>query len=188
MWNEFLDFCITLENGDKAGWVQAFGAISAIFASGLIASCQAKSQYKNSLNLQNIQDKNKELILTEAVVEIIKNSVARVRYVSDSLSTRQNVYDVANKLKYYDFEALNDIIESLKQIPLKDLPSAKLVTAVMTLISGIRQLDIQVDKTIAYYSKMDSADYEIFFTTLHQIKESTLKTYEESMNYLNQLK
>ena len=111
-----------------------------------------------------------------------------MRYVSDSLSTRQNVYDVANKLKYYDFEALNDIIESLKQIPLKDLPSAKLVTAVMTLISGIRQLDIQVDKTIANYSKMDSADYEIFFTTLHQIKESTLKTYEESMEYLNQLR
>lgn len=188
MWELLVDFLAKLGSGDKAGWAQAIGTILAIFGSGAIAVWQAKSQYKNSLKLQNIQDKNKEIVLTESVVEIIKNSAARVRYVADSLSSRQDVYDVANKLKYYDFEGLHDIIESLKQIPLKDLPSAKLVTVVMTLISGIRQLDIQVDKAIGNHSKMDSADYDVFFKTLLQIKDSTSKTYEESLEYLNGLK
>ena len=187
MW-EFLDFLPNLGNGDKAGWAQAVGTILAIFGAGAIAAWQAKLQYKNSLKLQAIQDKNKEIVLTESVVEIIKNSASRVKYVHDSLSSRQAVYDVANKLRYYDFEGLNDIIESLKQIPLKDLPSAKLVTAVMTLISGVRQLEIQVDKAIANHSKMDSADYEVFFKTLLQIKDSTAKNYDECLRYLVGLK
>ena len=185
--DHLLEFFSQLENGDKAGWLQAIGTILAILASGWIAAWQAKSQYKNSLKLQDIQDQNKEIVLTKSVVEIFKNSAARVRYVFDNLSTRQDVYDVAIKKKYYDFEGLNDVIESLKQIPLKDLPSPVLVTAVMRLISGIRQLDIQVDKAIAEHSKMDSSDYNEFFQTLLQIKDSTAMTYEETKEYLNSL-
>lgn len=186
--DSILEFFCKLEDGDKAGWLQAIGTVLAILASGWIAVWQAKKQYKNSLRLQDIQDKNKEIILTESVVEIIKNSAARVKYVYDSLSTRQDVYDVATKNKYYDFEGLSDVIESLKQIPLKDLPSPVLVTAVMTLISGIRQLEIQVDKAIANHSKMDAADYDVLFKTLLQIKNSTAQTYHESQKYLESLK
>ena len=181
------EFFSTLGKGDLAGWTQAVGTILAILASGWIAVWQAKKQYKNSLMLQGDQDKNKEIVLTEAVIEIFKNSAARVRYVFDNLSTRQDVYDVATKKKYYDFEGLNDVIDSLKQIPLKDLPSPLLVTAVMRLISGIRQLDIQVDKAIAEHSKMNSSDYNEFFQTLLQIKDSTAMTYEETKEYLNSL-
>ena len=167
------EFFSKLDNGDLAGWAQAIGTVLAIIVSGWIAVWQAKKQYENSLRLQNIQDKNKEIVLTEAVVEVIKNSAARVKYVYDSLGSRRDIYDVADKVKYYDFEGLNDVIESLKQIPLKDLPSAKLVTDVMTLISGIRQLEIQVDKAIAKNSKMDANEFEIFLKTLLQIKDST---------------
>lgn len=147
-----LDFFYKLNNGDKAGWIQALGSVFAILASGLIAAWQAKSQYKNSLRLQRIQEKNKEIVLTESVIEIIRNSASNVEHVYESLSTRQDIYDVATKNKYYDFEGLNDVIHSLKQIPLKDLLSPKLVTAIMILISSIRQLEIQVDKTIQNHS------------------------------------
>lgn len=186
--NSILEFFSKLENGDKAGWLQAIGTVVAILASGWIAVWQANKQYKNSLRLQDIQDKNKEIILTESVVEIIKNSAARVKYVYDSLNTRQDVYDIAIKNKYYDFEGLIDVVESLKQIPLKDLPSPMLVTSVMTLISGIRQLEIQVDKAIANHSKMNASDYSVFFQTLLQIKNSTAKTHQDSEQYLKELK
>ncbi len=186
--DSILDFFCNLQNGDKAGWIQAIGTVLAILASSWIAAWQAKSQYKNSLKLQNIQDKNQEIVLTESVVAIIKNSASRVKYVYDTLSTRQDVYDVALKIKYYDFEGLKDVIESLKQIPLKDLPSPKLVTAIMILISSIRQLEIQVDKTIAHHSKLNASEYSTFFLTLLQIKDSTEKTYEDSEQYLKVLK
>ena len=91
--DSIVEFFYRLEDGDKAGWLQAIGTVLAILASGWIAVWQAKKQYKNSLRLQDIQDKNKEIILTESVVEIIKNSATRAKYVYDSLSTRQDVYD-----------------------------------------------------------------------------------------------
>ena len=78
MWEFIKDFYNTLGNGDKAAWAQALGTVLAILATGLIAIWQSKIQYKNSRELQAIQDLNKEIILTQAVVKIIENSAARV--------------------------------------------------------------------------------------------------------------
>lgn len=188
MWESLLEFINGLGDGDKAGWAQAIGTILAILASGSIAICQSKSQYQNSLKLQNIQEKNKELILTESVVEVIKNSAVRVKYVYDTFQSNKDINDVATKVKYYDFDGLNDVIESLKQIPLKDLPSSNLVTDIMVLISAIRQLNIQVNKAIENYKTMNTTDFNTFFQVLLQIKDSTEKTYKGAQDYLDSIK
>lgn len=188
MWESINGFISGLSNGDKAGWAQAIGTVLAIFASGWIANRQSKTQYKNSLKLQDMQDKNKELVLTESVVQIIKNSAVRAKHVCSSFKTRQDVYDIANKVKYYDFDGLTDVIESLKQIPLKDLPSANLVTDIMVLISSLRQLSVQVDKAIFNNRTMNDAEFATFFQVLLQIKDSAEKTYNGAQTYLDSIK
>ncbi len=183
-----LEFFCKLNDGDKAGWLQAIGAILAIFASGWIASRQAKSQYRNSLRLQNIQDKNKQIVLTEVVVQIIKNSAARVEYLFNEIQNPNDLSAIDSKAKYYDYDGLTDVLVSLKQIPLKDLPSPHLVSSIMILISGIRQLQIQVDKAITGHRSMSASDFNVFFGTLQQIKDSTAKTYEEARLHLEDLR
>ena len=182
------EFFSTLGKGDLAGWTQAVGTILAIFASGWIASRQAKSQYINSLRLQNIQDKNKQIVLTEVVVQIIKNSAARVEYVFDEIQNSNDLSAIDGKAKYYDYDGLTDILISLKQIPLKDLPSPHLVSSIMILISGIRQLQIQVDKAITGHKSMSANDFNVFFKALQQIKNSTAKTYLDAKLHLEDLK
>ena len=174
--------------GDMAAWAQAIGTFLAILAAGLIATCQSQSQYQNSLKLQKIQDWNKEVILCEAVVEIIKNSAERVRYVFDTFQLRQDIIDVAIKAKYYDFDCLTDVIKSLKQIPLTDLPSADLVSDVMSMISAIRQLDIQVDKATKDYRTINANDVAAFLLVATQIKDSTKDAYTRANNHLLSIK
>lgn len=177
-----------MSNGDMAAWAQAIGTFLAILVAALIATCQSQSQYQNSLKLQKIQDWQKEVVLCEAVVEIIKNSAERVKYVFDTFQTRNDIYDVVTKFKYYDFDALEDVIQSLKQIPLKDLPSANLVTDVMAVISAIRQLQIQVDKVTNSSRNINATDIDKFLLTVSQIKDSTQVIYEKSNAHLTKTK
>jgi len=177
-----------MSTGDMAAWAQAGGTFLAILVAGLIATCQSQSQYQNSLKLQKIQDWQKEVVLCEAVVEIIKNSAARVKYVFDTFQNRQDIDDVATKVKYYDFDGLSDVVESLKQIPLKDLPSANLVTDVMVMISGIRQLQIQVNKAVDSYRTITSNEVGVFLLTISQIKDSAKDTYNRANTHLTTIK
>ena len=171
-----------------AAWVQAIGVFLAIYYSAKIGRDQSISQYKNALKLQVMDNKNKEIILTEVITEIIKNTDERVKYVKDSLSSRDHISDVVNKKTYFDLDCLAEVIESLKQIPLKDLPSTKLVTNIMHLTSAVRQLEIQMEKALNEYRGMDGNDINNFLSTLEQIKQSTSDRYAEVVEYLASIK
>ena len=65
-------------------------------------------------------------------------------------------------MEYFDLGCLTEVLDSLKQIPLKDLPSSKLVTNVMHLTSAVRQLENQMEKTFKEYSEMNSKEFDRF--------------------------
>jgi len=139
-------FC-KLSASDWAAWIQAVGVFFAIYCASNAASKQSEKQYKNSIRLQAIDDYEKRLMLTESVAEIFNNTKARIKYIQNELPDAVAIYDVSTGRKYYDLDCLTDLLAAFKQIPLHDLPSAKLVTAVMISIANIRQLDIQIDKS-----------------------------------------
>jgi hypothetical protein len=173
---------------DWAAWAQAIAATAAIYFSAKFGRDQSKAQYKNSRKLQKQEARNQEIVLTDAVTEIIKNTDQRVKYVEERLSSREALDNVINKTVYFDLDCLTEVLDSLKQIPLKDLPSAKLVTNVMHLTSAVRQLEIQMEKALNEYREMSAEDFQKFFLTLDQIKTSTSKIYNETEEYLNNLK
>ena len=173
---------------DWAAWAQAVAATAAIYFSAKFGRDQSKTQYKNSRKLQKQEAKNQEIVLTDVVTEIIKNTDQRVNYVKDRLSSRDAIGNVINKSEHFDLDCLTEVLDSLKQIPLKDLPSAKLVTNVMHLTSAVRQLEIQMEKALNEYREMSDEDFQKFFVTLDQIKTSTSKIYNETEDYLNNLK
>lgn len=174
----FLGGLEKLTVSDWAAWVQAIGTLLAIFFSARIAIKQSKLQFESSLKLQKFQDAEKRLILTESVLSIFKNAVASIKYVKNELSTRQAVYEVATKRKYYDLDMLTDVLNTLRQIPIHDLPSPTLVTSVMVAIPTIRQLDIQINKALLESSKMDADDYDKLFLTIEEIYQSMTKTHK----------
>lgn len=177
-----------IKSVDWAAWTQAIASVVAIVYAGKIATNQAKSQYDNSLKLQLESEQNKIFTLTVAINEIAKNTASRIRYVKDKLGDDKKLCDVINKSEYYDHDCLQDIIESIKDIPLHELPSAELVTTLMVLTSTLRQLNIQIEKAIIDYRSMNAIDKSKFFLTIDQIVISTEKEYQHTLKIVDQFK
>lgn len=177
-----------LKAGDWAAWAQAVASVLAIVFAARIATNQAKAQYENSLRLQKQSEKDKEIALTGAVNEVVKNTAARVKYVKDKIGDDSKLYNVFNKIDYYDHECLQDIIQSIKDIPLHELPSPELVSTLMVLTSTLRQLNIQIEKALVEYRFMDSDQLTRFFLTIDQIVISTEREYQQTLKIFNQLK
>lgn len=173
---------------DWAAWAQAIAATAAIYFSAKFGRDQSDTQYKNSQKLQKQEAKSQEIVLTEAVTEIIKNTDARVKYVKEKLTDRDAIGNYLFKMDYFDLDCLTEVLDSLKQIPLKDLPSSKLVTNIMHLTSAVRQLEIQMEKTFKEYSEMNSKEFDAFLLTVDQIKNCTADIHRETQAYLDKLR
>jgi hypothetical protein len=175
-------FC-KLSASDWAAWIQAIGVFFAIYCASSAASTQSENQYKNSIRLKAIEDFERRLMLTESVAEIFKNTSERIKHIQNELPDAVAIYDVSTKRKYYDLDCLTDLLAAFKQIPLHDLPSAKLVTAVMISIATVRQLDIQIDKSFREARAMDGEDFEKVLTTIKQVNESMQLTCKDVTDY-----
>lgn len=177
-----------LSASDWAAWIQAFGVFVAIYFTSSVARTQSEKQYKNSINLKAIEEYEKRLMLTESVTEIFKNASNRIKYIEVQLADRKAIYDVATKRKYYDLDCLTDILGAFKQIPLHDLSSAKLVSAVMHSIATIRQLDIQVDKSLTEARTMNAEDFDKVLITIKEVSASMESTCSDVLKFYEELK
>ena len=93
---------------DWAAWAQAIAATAAIYFSAKFGRDQSKAQYKNSRKLQKQEARNQEIVLTDAVTEIIKNTDQRVKYVEERLSSREALDNVINKTVHFDLDCPQD--------------------------------------------------------------------------------
>lgn len=180
-------FC-KLTPSDWAAWIQAVGVFVAIYFTSNAASKQSLKQYENSIRLKAAEDFEKRLMLTESVAEIFINTSKRIKHIQSELPDASAIYDVSTKRKYYDLDCLTDLLSALKQIPLHDLPSAKLVTAVMISIATVRQLDIQIDKAFREARTMNGADFEKILATIEDVNKSMQLTCGDVIDYYENLK
>jgi hypothetical protein len=176
-----------LTASDWAAWIQAIGVFVAIYFASDAARKQSKKQYENSIRLKSIEDYEKRLMLTESVAEIFRNTSNRIKHIKEQIPDASAIYDVSTKRKYYDLDCLTDLLAAFKQIPLHDLPSAKLVTAVMISVATVRQLDIQIDKAFREARTMDGADFEKVLATIKQVSESMELTCKDVTDYYENL-
>ena len=181
--NIIIETLSKLSPSDWAAWVQAIGIFITIYVASTAANTQSRKQYENSIKLKVLEDYEKRLILTESVAEIFKNSLKQIKHIKNELSNRSAIYDVSTMRKYYDLDCLTDLLNAFKQIPLHDLPSSKLVTAVMISIATLRQLDIQIDKALREARTMDSDDYEKVLETINQVDKSMQLTCNDVTAY-----
>lgn len=186
--NWILEKLCKLSASDWAAWVQAIGVFLAIYFASSAASKQSKSQYENSIRLKAIEDFEQRLVLTESVAEIFKNTSNRIKHIELELADRSEIYDVATKRKYYDLDCLTDLLEAFKQIPLHDLSSAKLVSAVMHSIATVRQLDIQIDKALREARTMDAEDFEKVLRTIKEVRASMELTCSDVLSLYEKMK
>ena len=182
--------CVIEEMGaaEWAAWIQAIGALLAIYASGWVARSQAKAQHDIGLKLQKEDQLQKQIAFAEAITEIVRNAKARIDFVCKSFPDRQSVYDVAMKSTYYDYDGLSEIEDSLKQIALHELTSSKLVRSLMLMIPTVRQMNIQVNKAINEHSSMDAIAYQKFFNALNEMAKSAEKRCLETSSFLESLR
>ena len=177
-----------LSVSDWAACVQAIGVFVAIYGASKVASNQSLKQYRYSIRLKEKEDYEQRLMLTEAVAEIFKNTSQRIKQIQSELLDQTAIYRVATKRKYYDEDCLKDLLAAFKQIPLYDLPSAKLVTTVMISVATVRQLDIQIEKAFLGAATMDGADFEKVLTIIKEVSTSMQLTCKEVVDFYASLK
>ena len=186
--NWILEKLCKLSASDWAAWAQAIGVFLAIYFASSAASKQSKKQYENSIRLKNIEDYEKRMMLMESVAEIFKITSTRINYVEIKFSDREAIYDVATQREYYDLDCLKGLIEAFKQIPLHDLSSAKLVSAVMHSIATLRQLDSRIEKTLKDARTMDAEDFEKVLRTIKEVRASMELTCSDVLSFYEKMK
>ena len=178
----------SLSPGDGAAFLQAILSAVAILYAGYSASKQSKLQFENSVKLQKIDAKRRHLILLQAITTLVENTKNWVDYVDLAFPDRGSLIDAAQKSKYYDLDCLTDIRKNLDTIPIFEIPSPNLVKFILTLISTIRQLDIQVEKALLEYRSMSATEFQQVLFTIQTIKNSVQHTYDEVNQELIKIK
>ncbi len=106
---------------------------------------------------------------------LAKNCAKAVAYLTKEMSSRQVIYEIAEKKIHLDFGELNRLDASVGVIPLYSLPDS-LVTPTMILSSTVRQFREKVEMAIRVHRTMDKAAFADFFSVLREMNESLKQT------------
>jgi hypothetical protein len=148
-----------LSSQNAPAWVQAFGAILAIFASYFIFSQQHKKE------LERAHEAGKQLRLSKihSVIVIFDNINNTCQRIAKKIDSREAIWDL-------EMNFLSSQRDRLNSIPIFDLPSPILVSSVSNLISrlqvaeiSLHQLNIETMKGTEITTKF----FETIELTLH---------------------
>jgi hypothetical protein len=145
-----------------AAWVQAFASVGAIWWAGKFASNQAAMQYKNTLRLKSIEDRQRAIgILTtiKALIEAVASSSDELQKVLETgTHNNKNLKEAAETL-------LADIsaeAEKLEAIPMFELPTAALeAVLVLQRLGRQRQRHVKRFSEENYFTNFEDTDLMI---------------------------
>ncbi len=152
------NLCITtnLTSSELAAWVQAIGSVLAIIAAAWIAVWQGRKQYRTALALHREEQRHTRVEVAKTLSVLAENSAEAMAYLTKQLSSREAIYDIAEKRVYFDIGELIRLDTAISGIPLHNLP-ASLVTPMMLLSATFRQFRENTEKVICLHRQMDAA-------------------------------
>jgi hypothetical protein len=177
---------MNLTSVELAAWVQAIGSIVAIIAVVLIAVWQANKQHRNALALHREEQRYARIELAKTLSMLAKNCAKAMAYLTRQLSSRQDVYEIAEGQVHFDFGELSRIEASIGGIPLYSLPHS-LVTPTMLLSATVRQFREKVEMAIRVHRNMDAAAFEDFFRVLREMNDSLEQTCGDIATEVNRI-
>jgi len=148
-----------LSSQNAPAWVQAFGAIVAIFASYFIFL----QQHKKELERAREADKQLRLSRIHSVIVIFDNINNTCQRIASKIESREAIWDL-------EMNFLSSQRDRLNSIPIFDLPNPILTSSVSNLMSrlqvaeiSLRQLNIETMKETQLTEKF----FEAMELTLH---------------------
>ena len=171
-----------------AAWLQAIASVAAIWWTGKLATKQAANQYASALKLQERQRLREEVVLGEAVVEIVLSACKLIFADTILLSERERVCQYATKEKPFDIGALVEAENAIAAIPLHSLPVPHMVRLTMISSATVRQYRAKVENVFESHRTMDANAFTDFFNSMEQMKASIKMTAQDLRTELNGLK
>jgi hypothetical protein len=173
-----LCFASNLTSSEWAAWVQAFGSITAIVGSVLLAIWQTGKQYKNALEIQRSDQANSRIELTKTLSVLAESCANAIANLKKMLKDRETVHNIVDGNIYFDLGELARLDVAVIGIPLHDLPS-RLVKPTLFLSSDIRQFRQNVEHVFLTHRAMDAKAFQEFFQILDAIANSIGRTADE---------
>ena len=167
-----------LTSSEWASWVQAIGAIAAIFGASGIAVWQAKKQHAISLSVIRAEHR---LMRTEAAQALHSLSVSchnALSYSAKQFPDREAVHDIAEGRIHFDFNELNVVEGAVRSIPLHTLPH-QLVSLTMIVSSTVRQFRENVEFALQKHRTMNSVAFTKYFEALSGLQSSLALTCKD---------
>lgn len=156
-----------LSKSDWASWVQAFGAIAAILASGAIATLQARRQYTDAARLQREAQHQADIRISEAVESLSDWSVQHVLYTIRELKRDYSVFKlIATGKRHFDRTRVTHIQEDLEAIPLPGLPTSAMVASIIRMRANTRQIESSIEMALTHHQNVSAASFVHFCDAL----------------------
>jgi hypothetical protein len=167
-----------LTSSEWASWVQAIGAIAAIFGAAAIARYQTERQYKNDLEVQRLEQEVQRAEVAKTLSALAENSSKAMAFLSSQLPDRESVHRAAEGLIPCAIGEIERLDTYIGAIPLHELPHS-LVAKTLILGSTVRQFKEKVQMTLRLHRHMDGSQFDEFFGTVQQMNASAKATCKE---------
>jgi hypothetical protein len=156
---------LCLLSSDWAAWVQAIGSILAIAFAGYYAWYQARKQHQSAMALFQTEQHRKTLEMTLSLSQLARTCLHAANIYCGHFKNVECVFKIATGEIYINFKELSVIETALESIPLMGLPHG-LITAPLQLHSDIRQMRHNIELAIQKFERLDSSEYEVFYSNL----------------------
>ena len=127
------------KSSEAASWVQAIGAIAAIFAAFMFGERQAQHAHQTAVTMQDRDQARKNA----AFFAICTAAATNVELIERIFCTRP--YDSFRRYAGFKESSTEQIIKALQAIPVHEIGSADAVTALLRIVDRLEWLLIHIE-------------------------------------------
>lgn len=150
-----------------AAWVQAAGAIAAIYFAGRHSIKQAERQHADAMRLQENQARLQLLAATEAIAEVSEVALRRLYSIIKKMTiTREQFHDYADGSRRLELKMYAAITKDISEIALHELPSRFLVHKVSAIKTLTLLTSERVQDALKFHRELDAVKIRKFFNML----------------------
>lgn len=161
-----------LTKSDWSGWVQAIGSIAAILGAFYIADTQTKQALKVANERQERDDRRR--------VDIVDALLSRIYDLADEMH-RQSRDSNVHYFHGFNQSVLIDLRESIKTIPMMEVPYAEIVFHITALPHALEEVALVFRNVRSDGEEDPTTIYErLFATDLEQRIDDLLKLTTEA--------
>jgi len=149
--------CMT--KAEWSGWMQAIGAVVAIFASAAYVRWQHALELKRQLHSDRESRKRQH----SAFVALARTTVTHARWLRERLPDREAFIEIARKRSYFDMEDVARLARPLESIPLHEIDDPTMLLEIILLVEHCRSIRTLLSTALSEARGLDAKTFNDLF-------------------------